>query len=91
MIPYIIHKELFTNEDLSFLKAFDVIEKEPRLNNEVFIGASGLVNDMNIRKPSYYAYYLLSKLNGTIISKEDGYIITKMEMNILYFYIIITL
>lgn len=77
MIPYIIHKELFTNEDLSFLKAFDVIEKEPRLNNEVFIGASGLVNDMNIRKPSYYAYYLLSKLNGTIISKEDGYIITK--------------
>ena len=77
MIPYIIHKELFTKEDLSFLKAFDVIEKEPRLNNEVFIGASGLVNDMNIRKPSYYAYYLLSKLNGTIISKEDGYIITK--------------
>ena len=77
MIPYIIHKELFTNEDLSVLKAFDVIEKEPRLNNEVFIGASGLVNDMNIRKPSYYAYYLLSKLNGTIISKEDGYIITK--------------
>ena len=79
MIPYIIHKELFTNEDLSFLKAFDVIEKEPRLNNEVFIGAPGLVNDMNIRKPSYYAYYLLSKLNGTIISKDDGYIITKNE------------
>ena len=79
MIPYIIHKELFTNEDLSFLKAFDVTEKEPRLNNEVFIGASGLVNDMNIRKPSYYAYYLLSKLNGTIISKDDGYIITKNQ------------
>lgn len=79
MIPYIIHKELFTNEDLSFLKAFDVIEKEPRLNNEVFIGAPGLVNDMNIRKPSYYAYYLLSKLNGTIISTDDGYIITKNE------------
>ena len=44
MIPYIIHKELFTNEDLSFLKAFDVIEKEPRLNNEVFIGASERVS-----------------------------------------------
>lgn len=79
MIPYIIHKTLFTNEDLSFLKAFDVIEKELELNNEVFIGAPGIINDMNIRKPSYYAYYLLSKLNGTVVSKDHGYIVTKNE------------
>ena len=79
MIPYIIHKTLFTNEDLSFLKAFDVIEKELELNNEVFIGAPGIINDMNIRKPSYYAYYLLSKLNGTVIAKNHGYIVTKNE------------
>ena len=77
MLPYIIHNNLFSNKDLSFLRAFDVIEKEPYLNNEVFIGASGLINDMDIRKPSYYAYYLLSKLSGNIVSMNDGYIVTK--------------
>ncbi|MGG7178709.1 helix-turn-helix domain-containing protein [Clostridium paraputrificum] len=79
MLPYIIHKELFTDEDLSFLRAFDVLEREPHLNNEVFIGSPGLINDLEIRKPSYYAYYLLSKLDGEIISKDEGYIITKND------------
>ncbi|WP_143318149.1 helix-turn-helix domain-containing protein [Clostridium sp. HBUAS56017] len=77
MVPYIIHKELFTNDDMSHLRAFDVLERETHLNNEVFIGASGLVNDMAIRKPSYYAYYLMSKLNGDIVEMDNGYIITK--------------
>ena len=77
MLPYIIHSSIFTHKDLSFLRAFDVIEKEIYLNNEVFIGASGIINDMDIRKPSYYAYYLLSKLSGNVVAKEDGYIVTK--------------
>ena len=77
MLPFIIHKELFTNEDMSFLKAFDVVEKETILNNEVFIGGPGLINDMAIRKPSYYAYYLLNKLSGEIVSMDKGYIVTK--------------
>lgn len=79
MLPYIIHKELFTEDDLSYLRAFDVIEREAQLNNEVFIGASGIINDMDIRKPSYYAYYLLSKLNGDVVSKDEGYIVTKND------------
>ena len=77
MLPYIIHSSIFTHKDLSFLRAFDVIEKEIYLNNEVFIGASGIINDMDIRKPSYYAYYLLSKLSGNVVAKDDGYIVTK--------------
>ena len=77
MLPYIIHKELFTSEDMSFLKAFDVVEKETILNNEVFIGSPGIINDMAIRKPSYYAYYLLNKLSGEIVSMDNGYIVTK--------------
>ena len=81
MLPYIIHKCLFSSSELSFLRAFDVIEKEIYLNNEVFIGASGLINDMAIRKPSYYAYYLLSKLSGDVVSKGDGYIVTKDKDN----------
>ena len=34
---------------------------------------------MNIRKPSYYAYYLLSKLWEEIVLLEDGCIVTKKE------------
>lgn len=34
---------------------------------------------MGIRKPSYYAYYLFSKLGNDIISLDDGYIVTKAD------------
>lgn len=81
MLPFIIDKELNKTKDMSFLKAFDVIETIPKLNNEVFIGYPGLVNDMNIRKPSYYAYYLLNKLSGDIVCRDNGYIVTKDNGN----------
>lgn len=80
MIPFIIYNELTNkNKMMNTLKAFDVLEKETHLTNEVFIGAPGLINDISIRKPSYYAYYLLSKLSKDIIAQDDGYIITKDE------------
>ncbi|GAA0761609.1 HTH-type transcriptional activator RhaR [bioreactor metagenome] len=79
MLPYIIHNTIFNNNSLNFLKAFDVLEKEISLTNEVFIGAPGIVNDMGIRKPSYYAYYLLSKLGNEIVAMENGYIVTKKD------------
>ena len=79
MLPYIIHNTIFNNASLDFLKAFDVLEKEIRLTNEVFIGAPGIVNDMNIRKPSYYAYYLLSKLGDEIVAIDNGCIVTKKD------------
>ena len=77
MLPYIIHNRVINNEPLNFLKAFDVLEKALNITNEVFIGAPGIVNDMGIRKPSYYAYYLMSKLGDKVISIEDGCIVTK--------------
>lgn len=77
MLPYIIHNYIFHNEELSYLRTFDVLEKEVELTNEVFIGSPGLVNDMGIKKPSYYAYYLLNKLKGEVVAKEPGYIVTK--------------
>lgn len=79
MLPYIIHNTIFNNNSLNFLKAFDVLEKEISLTNEVFIGAPGIVNDMGIRKPSYYAYYFLSKLGNEIVAMENGYIVTKKD------------
>ena len=79
MLPYIIHNTLFNNNSLNFLRAFDVLEKVISLTNEVFIGAPGLVNDMGIKKPSYYAYYLLNKLGDEIVAMENGYIVTKKD------------
>lgn len=79
MLPYIIHNTIFKGNSLNFLKAFDVLEKEINITNEIFIGAPGIVNDMGVRKPSYYAYYLLSKLGNDIIALDDGYIVTKSD------------
>lgn len=77
MLPFIIHNELNNNNSLSFLKAFDVLDKQVNLTNEVFIGDSGLINDKGIKKPSYYGYYLLNKLGDTLVAKGNGYIVTK--------------
>lgn len=79
MLPFIIHNTIFNKNSLNFLRAFDVLEKEISLTNEVFIGAPGLVNDMGIRKPSYYAYYLLSKLGDEIVTIDNGLIVTKKD------------
>lgn len=77
MIPFIIHNLVFNDNPLSFLRAFDVLDKQINLTNEVFLGYPGLINDKGIKKPSYYAYYLLNKLGDTLVAKENGYIITK--------------
>lgn len=79
MLPYIIHNTLFNEISSNNLRAFDVLENEVNLTNEVFIGAPGIVNDMGIRKPSYYAYYLLSKLGKNVVCMDNGYIVTKKE------------
>lgn len=79
MLPYIIHNNVFKSNFLDFLRAFDVLEKTTNITNEVFIGAPGIINDMGIRKPSYYAYYLLSKLGSEVITMDNGYIVTKND------------
>lgn len=77
MLPFIIHNVLNNGNSLSFLKAFDVLDKQVNLTNEVFFGYAGLINDKGIKKPSYYAYYLLNKLGDILVAKENGYIVTK--------------
>lgn len=77
MLPFIIHNILNNNNSFSFLKAFDALDKQVNLTNEVFIGDSGLINDKGIKKPSYYGYYLLNKLGDTLVAKGDGYVVTK--------------
>lgn len=79
MLPFIINNFVNRTGEMNPLKAFDVLERQANPTNEVFFGYPGLVNDMGIKKPSYYAYYLLSKLGDKIICKGDGYIVTKCE------------
>lgn len=79
MLPFIIHNKILKGNSLDFLRAFDVLEKVTNITNEVFIGAPGIINDMGIRKPSYYAYYLLSKMGNQVISMDNGYIVTKNQ------------
>ncbi|NMB08054.1 MAG: AraC family transcriptional regulator, partial [Tissierellia bacterium] len=40
-------------------------------------GGFGLINKDGLKKPSYYAYYLLSKLGNEIIEQGEDYIITR--------------
>lgn len=77
MLTYVIHNILTNNNSLSFLRPFDVLDKQVDLTNEVFFGYPGLINDKGIKKPSYYGYYLLNKLGDTVVAQEDGYIVTK--------------
>lgn len=77
MVPFILHNVLNNNNTLSYLRAFDVLDKQVNLTNEVFFGYPGLINDKGVKKPSYYAYYLLNKLGDTLVAKENGYVVTK--------------
>ncbi|WP_032120595.1 helix-turn-helix domain-containing protein [Clostridium amazonitimonense] len=75
MIPYII--ENTTKGNGFYFKAFDQTDFSEDLNNELFMGDNGIITQNGIRKPSYYAYYLLSKLGNVMIEKGEGYIVTK--------------
>ncbi|SQB33264.1 helix-turn-helix domain-containing protein [Clostridium cochlearium] len=79
MIPYIINKTIVKNKNWNNLRAFDTLDSQVNLTNEVFFGYPGIVNDMGIKKPSYYAYYLLNKLGDIVVCSGDGYIVTKTE------------
>lgn len=79
MLPFIIENVICKKNDLSFLRAFDVLDKQVNLTNELFFGFPGLINDKGIKKPSFYAYFLLNKLGDTLIDKGNGYIVTKSQ------------
>lgn len=79
MIPFIINKMINKRGSMSILRAFDVLDKQVDLTNEVFLGYPGLINDKGIKKPSYYAFFLMNKLGDTLVDKGDGYVVTKSD------------
>ncbi|MGO5093831.1 helix-turn-helix domain-containing protein [Clostridium sporogenes] len=82
MLPYILNQYLNEKSNVIFLTTFDEIYGGEYINNELFYGGSGIINRQGIKKPSYYSYYLLSKLGNEVIEKGDGYIITKEDDDI---------
>ena len=82
MLPYIIHNFINSHNSLLTLKAFDSVEENSILNNELFFGSPGLLTLNGIKKVSYYAYYLLSKLGNEVLDQGNGYIITRQDEDI---------
>lgn len=79
MLPFIIENYIKDKKSLDMLRAFDALDRQADLTNEVFFGYPGIVNDKAIRKPAFYAYYLLNKLGDILVAKDNGYIVTKNE------------
>jgi AraC-like DNA-binding protein/beta-xylosidase len=82
MLPYIIHNFINNKDTILTLKAFDSVEQNSILNNELFFGSSGLLTLNGIKKISYFAYYFLSKLGNEVIQQGDGYIVTRQDEDI---------
>lgn len=79
MLPFVINSIVNKRPGRNVLRAFDVLDKQVNLTNEVFFGYPGLINDKGIKKPSYYAYFLMNKLGDTLVAKDNGYIVTKSD------------
>lgn len=79
MIPSIASNALLNKASIEYIKLFDDISSEE--DNEVFNGGEGVINSWGIKKPSYYAYFFLSRLGGNIVSIGEGYAITEEDFN----------
>lgn len=63
-------------DSLSYWTFTDVFE-EAGAGNSIFHGGFGLINYQGIIKPSFHAYRMLNALGDTLISHENGMIVTR--------------
>ena len=61
--------------------AFTDIFEENGPGEEEFHGGFGLITNSGLKKPSYWAYYFLSKLGDEIVDLSDRHIITRQGEN----------
>lgn len=78
MVPYVLYNYIHLNNRV-VLNMVDEISKETILNNDTFFGGNGIFTSNYLKKPSYYAYMLLSLLGDRVIDRGGGYIVTKSE------------
>jgi xylan 1,4-beta-xylosidase len=84
MAPNIIDNVLKTHEyvaGMGFLSLSDILSEWP-IDYGPFYGGSGLFNTEGIKKSSYYAFLLLSKLGGKLVDAGDDYIVTTQDEEI---------
>lgn len=79
MVPYILNNYTHLNKRI-VLNMIDEISKEIVLNNDTFFGGKGIYTSNYLNKPSYYALMLLSLLGDEIISRGEGYVVTKSDL-----------
>ncbi|WP_333861764.1 helix-turn-helix domain-containing protein [Clostridium sp.] len=77
MLPFTINSMINKKNNMDILRAFDVLDKQVNITNEVFFGYPGLINDKGIKKPSYYAYFLMNKMGDILVDRDKGFIVTK--------------
>lgn len=51
---------------------------ELQMPKDMFFGGLGLITSNGVKKASYYAFYLLTRLGDNLIGKGNGYFVTKM-------------
>lgn len=61
---------------------FTDLYEEFKVHQDEFHGNFGMISKSGLRKPSYYAYYLLSKLGNETMKLGEEYIVTRDGENI---------
>lgn len=79
--PFILYNitQNFNKIDSLGYWAFTDIFEENGPGDTPFHGGFGLINADGIKKPSYWAYWMLSKLGNEITQISDNYIIAKQD------------
>lgn len=75
IVPFIIHK-ILNNKEPNHPVYLNMITDSFN-NKSIFHGGKGIHTVNGFRKPSFYAYYLLTKLGEKVLTKTDNYIATK--------------
>ena len=81
---FIIHnalKNIGKLNGLGFWTVSDIFEEDDYIQ-PTFGGGFGMMTAEGIKKPSYYAYYFLSKLGDEVLYEGEDYIITKKDEDI---------
>lgn len=79
MVPYVLYNYIHLGNRI-VLNMIDEIYREIELNNDTFFGDAGIYTSNYLKKPSYYALMFLASLGEEVISRGEGYIMTKSDL-----------
>lgn len=77
--PYVVYSYVEREKNLLF-EMVDEVSKDIVLYNDTFFGGTGLFTSNNLKKPSYYALFLLTLLGEEVLQQGEGYIVTRSDL-----------